>query len=103
MRLFTAVELPAAVRDAVRRAFEESVAPQFPDPRAVRSVAAENLHVTVRFLGDVREEALPAIREALAAAASAVPASAGPAAAVRVRGFGAFPGPRAPRVLWAGI
>jgi 2'-5' RNA ligase len=100
MRLFTAVELPAAVREAVRGAFETSVLPQLSDPRRIRAVAAENLHVTVRFLGDVREAALPALREALAAAATAVPASA---ADLRARGFGAFPSARAPRVLWAGI
>jgi RNA 2',3'-cyclic 3'-phosphodiesterase len=99
MRLFTAVELPETVRAAVRSSYEAEIAPQLPGPRAVRPVAAENLHVTVRFLGETPEAALTALCEALSSAAAEVPS----AESVRVRGFGAFPSARAPRVLWAGI
>jgi 2'-5' RNA ligase len=94
MRLFTAVELPDEVRAAVAAAAAPLLAP-FPD---ARRVAPENLHVTVRFLGDVQPQALPAIRAALAEASSE--SGAGRA---RAQGFGAFPGPSEPRVVWAGI
>lgn len=94
MRLFTAVELPDEVRAAVAAAAGPLLDP-FPD---ARRVAPENLHVTLRFLGDVEPGAVDAIRAALADASSASPSGA-----ARVRGFGAFPGPRSPRVIWAGV
>ena len=94
MRLFTAVELPEAVRAAVAAAAGPLLAPL----TGVRATTREHLHVTVRFLGDVEPEALPAVRQALAAAAAGVPSSR-----ARILGFGAFPTLRAPRVIWAGV
>lgn len=65
---------------------------------AVRWARNDQLHVTVKFLGDVEDAALDALRRALA------PALAGTAAlAADVLGLGAFPDPRRPRVLWAGV
>jgi 2'-5' RNA ligase len=69
MRLFAAVELPADVRAAVAAAARPVLA-----DAGVRPVAEENLHVTIRFLGDVAPDRLSAVRQALAAAAGAVPA-----------------------------
>jgi 2'-5' RNA ligase len=58
-------------------------------------VRAENLHVTLRFLGELPEEALPALEMALRGAV------AGHAPVVlRPGGVGAFPDLRAPRVLF---
>ncbi|MBX3025211.1 RNA 2',3'-cyclic phosphodiesterase [bacterium] len=65
---------------------------------AVRWARDDQLHVTVKFLGDVEDAALDALRSALAAAL----AGTAPLAA-EVRGLGAFPDLRRPRVLWAGV
>lgn len=60
-------------------------------------VAAANLHVTLKFLGQVDAARLPAIETALAdAAAAKAPFQLG------LRGLGAFPSSSRPRVLWAG-
>src|SRR2546427_12036948 len=57
-----------------------------------------NLHVTVKFLGQVDEARVPALADALRArvAGHRVFDAA-------VRGLGAFPSPTRPRVLWAGL
>lgn len=59
-------------------------------------VAAENLHVTLKFLGGVDESRLAEIGAALAQAVTV------PAFEVGVRGLGAFPSAARARVLWAG-
>jgi 2'-5' RNA ligase len=64
----------------------------------LRFTPAERLHVTLRFLGAVPEERLPAIGEALAAAA----ARARPLL-LEVAGAGGFPSARRPRVVWRGV
>jgi len=56
------------------------------------------LHLTVRFLGAVEEEALPAVMAAVTGAASLVPPLA-----LEVAGPGAFPSPRRPRALFLGL
>jgi 2'-5' RNA ligase len=64
----------------------------------VRWVAAENLHVTLKFLGHLRQERLVAVRAAVrAAAAETAPF------AVSVAGLGAFPSPPRARVAWVGL
>jgi RNA 2',3'-cyclic 3'-phosphodiesterase len=61
-------------------------------------VATGNLHLTVKFLGDVDEGRLEAIAGALTGAV----AGAG-AFDARVEGLGAFPSAARPRVVWAGV
>jgi RNA 2',3'-cyclic 3'-phosphodiesterase len=63
-----------------------------------RPTVPQNLHVTVRFLGATRPELVERLHEVLAEAAAPCPAGT-----VQVRGFGAFPDLRRPRILWAGI
>jgi 2'-5' RNA ligase len=70
MRTFVAVELPERVRIAVSAAAAPLLA-----GKDVRPVSVENLHITIRFLGEVDPARLPAVRSALADAASAVPAA----------------------------
>ncbi len=94
MRIFTAVELPGDLRARLAAAAAEFLW----DVPSVRRVAAENVHVTVRFLGEVEPDRIDGLEAALGAAAAAVaPGSA------RLRGFGAFPSPGRPRVFWGGV
>src|SRR5689334_9753681 len=64
------------------------------EPRWVR---AENLHVTLKFLGEVAEGKIDAIRGALGKIRSDKPV------ALEFRGLGFFPNERHPRVFWAGM
>jgi 2'-5' RNA ligase len=61
-------------------------------------VSAENLHVTLKFLGAVGEVRLEGVRAALARIAGR-----GAPFELTVRGLGTFPGPQRARVIWVGL
>lgn len=94
MRLFVAVNLP----DAERRAIWEATAALRRSHLPVRWVAQTALHLTLRFLGEVDEERVPAIMAALESATR----DARPFA-VGIGGVGAFPSLERPRVVWIGV
>jgi 2'-5' RNA ligase len=66
--------------------------------RAVKWVEPENLHLTLKFLGEVPQEQIPAVQEAL----DRVARQHSPLEP-EVSGLGAFPDSRRPRVVWAGV
>jgi 2'-5' RNA ligase len=84
--------------DAVRAGLAATIAELRPRAPGLAWVRAENLHLTFRFLGELRPEGLERAREAVRAAAAGV----GPFT-VALDGLGGFPSPRAPRVVWAGV
>ena len=59
-------------------------------------VAADNLHITLKFLGGIEDTRLSDIADAVGAAADVR------AFDIELRGVGAFPTPTRPRVIWAG-
>ena len=94
MRLFLAVFPPPAVREAahaaagsLRRAGD-----------SVSWVKAENLHYTLRFLGEVGEDGARRAGEAAVEAAASAPAFD-----CALGGLGAFPNPGRARVIWIGM
>ena len=93
MRLFIAIEIPEDIRTGFASLLKEfrSVAPQ------VKWVRAENLHVTLKFLGETEPAKLGALRNVLSAVRSAEPVS------LEFRGLGFFPNDKRPRVFWAGM
>ena len=94
MRLFVAVNLPAAER----RAAYDAAAPLRAARLPVKWVGEDAIHVTLRFLGEVEEGRIAAIQEALAAAVRAArPFDVG------LGGVGAFPSMARPRVVWIGV
>ena len=98
MRLFVALEIPAAVRENLAKLIEELRALDASASQSkARWVRPENLHVTLKFIGQVDAERLDAIRAALAEVRSERPVE------LRFRGLGFFPNDKRPRVFWAGI
>jgi 2'-5' RNA ligase len=93
-RTFVALPLGEAAVEALIR-LRTRLAPEAPK---ARWVAAENLHVTLAFLGGVSPAELPGVIAATHDAAAAVPLPQ-----LNLRGLGAFPEARRPRVLWAGL
>jgi RNA 2',3'-cyclic 3'-phosphodiesterase len=93
MRLFVALQIPSAVKEEISALLEQLRAASL-QPRWVRP---ENLHVTLKFIGETPETKLNAIRGALSAVRSDQPV------ALDFRGLGYFPDERHPRVLWVGI
>jgi RNA 2',3'-cyclic 3'-phosphodiesterase len=94
VRTFIAVLLTADLKTKIRQVQEQFIKAS-PE---VKWVAEENLHVTLKFLGDVDEERLG---EICAAVESAI--SEEEMFSMRVAGAGAFPNPRRPRVVWIGL
>jgi RNA 2',3'-cyclic 3'-phosphodiesterase len=83
--------------DALRAALATEIERLEPPARGVGWVVAENLHLTLKFLGGVEPEHLERVVAALqATAAAATPFE------LALRGLGAFPSPTRPRVIWAG-
>jgi 2'-5' RNA ligase len=96
MRLFVAIDLDEAVRQAVARA-QQQLARRIDRDRSLKWVNPAHLHLTLVFLGDVGGTAAPPIIEALSAPLDVTAFSA------VFRGFGLFPHRGAPRVLWLGV
>ncbi len=96
LRSFVAVEIPAEIQSALAR----STAPlqkALPKP-LIRWVAPQNVHLTLKFLGDVSPANLERLAEALKAEAVAHETFS-----MSVGGLGAFPTPRRARVIWIGL
>jgi RNA 2',3'-cyclic 3'-phosphodiesterase len=93
MRLFVALEIPSAVRENLAALLKSlrAVSPQ------TRWVRPENLHVTLKFIGEAPETKLAAIRSALGGVHS------DQCVTLDFRGLGFFPNEKRPRVFWAGI
>ena len=93
MRLFVALEIPSDVRERLAGLMDNlrPLAPHF------KWVRAQNLHLTLKFLGEIDPAKLEAIRAALAGLRST------PEFELRYRGLGFCPNEKRPRVFWAGI
>src|SRR4051812_17649388 len=87
-RTFIAITLPAPVRDALAT---------LPEPLpGIQWTRPEQLHLTLRFLGEVTPVQEDTMMERLAAVKVA-------SFILPVEGVGAFPPNRPPRVIWVGV
>jgi RNA 2',3'-cyclic 3'-phosphodiesterase len=94
LRTFTAVELTKAIRARAEELIK-ALASTLAD---VKWVEPHNLHLTLKFLGDVHEREIAAVCAAVARGAAEVEPFE-----VEVRGAGAFPTAARPRTLWLGV
>lgn len=94
LRLFIAIDLSPAARDALRAAQDACRRLDLP----VRWIDPDGAHLTLKFLGDTdRTRIAPLTHTLRAVAASHHPFTLHTAAP------GTFPNPRRPRVLWLGL
>ena len=93
MRLFIAIELSNEIRERLVAFLREmrELAPQ------AKWVRTENLHVTLKFLGETDSAKLPAVHAALSNVHNTEPVTSD------FRGLGFFPNERQPRVFWVGM
>jgi len=92
MRLFVALDIDENIRVRIAR-FIDGVRGFAPDARWVRP---ESLHVTLKFIGEKSEEEVEKIKRVLETIEAGT-------FEMSFRGYGFFPGARAPRVFWVGI
>ena len=99
MRLFVAVDLDERLKVAVARATDglRRTLQPLGVARAVRWVAPAQLHLTLRFLGEVEADQGSRVREVLAPPLECSPFE------LAFGGAGVFPPRGAPRVLWVGL
>jgi len=91
MRLFIALELPAADRKRIHRVARPLRALELP----VRWVEPDDYHLTLKFLGDVSGDRLPELERAMRDAISGLALTA-----LTPLGLGGAPSLARPRVLW---
>ncbi len=95
MRAFIALELSPQLRESL-----SSLMKDLKGPRGIKGkwVPPENIHLTLRFLGEIREEQVEAIGKLIEdVARDSKPFS------LSLEGLGAFPSSFRPRVLWVGV
>ncbi len=94
MRIFVAVALEPALREAVahvRSRLNSAGA-------TLRWVPPENLHFTLRFLGEIAEARVATVAAATRAVAGRIEPFE-----ITLAGMGAFPSSRRPQVVWIGV
>ncbi len=95
MRAFIALELSPQLRETLKTLSED-----LRKKRGIKGkwVPPANIHITLRFLGNItgdQEKAISSLLEEVAKATRPIPIS--------LEGLGAFPNPARPRVLWVGV
>ncbi len=95
IRAFIAIEIPDPIRAAIAEAQDRLKRARV--GVKISWTKVDNLHLTLQFLGYIEEPVVPQISQALAGVAGQYPAFD-----LAVRGAGAFPNERSPRVLWVG-
>jgi len=92
VRAFVALEIPGDVVDLLIKAQKELDA----TGADVKLVERENLHLNLKFLGELRDVEVSEAKSRLGRLSLK-------SAEVNVRGVGAFPSSARPRVVWAGV
>jgi RNA 2',3'-cyclic 3'-phosphodiesterase len=94
IRSFIAIEIPAGIRQEIKKLLAD-----FQNTEAdVKWVRPEGIHLTLKFLGSVKEDMV----EKVALAVRPVVEAWRPFR-LKAHGVGCFPGIRNPRVLWIGL
>ena len=96
LRAFIAIEVPSGVQRAIADS-TAALKSALPKP-LIRWVVPQNVHLTLKFLGD----GSPAALEKLAGTLK-VEVRSYSMFSLSVGGLGAFPTPRRPRVIWIGL
>jgi len=95
IRAFIAIDLPLSIQTGLDEIIRKLKSPA---SQAIHWVPAKNIHLTLKFLGDVSPANLELLKKIVAA-------EAGRQAAFEftVAGMGAFPSILRPRVVWVGV
>lgn len=96
IRTFIAIELPEIIQQAIIKQtirLRQNISGEL-----IHWIPAENIHLTLKFLGDVPSNHLDFVKQSLTQTAnSCLPFD------LQVGGLGSFPNPKQPRILWIGV
>lgn len=96
LRLFVAIQVPEDVR--IEMAGMQDELRPLAAPEGVRWVKPEQLHLTLKFLGNVPENLVESVKNSLTEACAGISPFD-----LSAKEIGFFPNERSPRVIWAGI
>ena len=94
VRLFIALLFPDPIKSELGRLVDDLR----PRGQGIKWVEAKNIHLTLKFIGEVPEEKIGPITEAMKGTLAGRKKSEG-----RLIGCGGFPNLRNPRVVWVGL
>lgn len=94
LRTFIAIELPEGIRRGLVRLQRDLEMPGL----SVRWVRTEAMHLTMKFLGDVRRDDILEVGKLMREAARGIEPFG-----LAVEGLGSFPPKGRPRILWVGV
>lgn len=94
MRTFIAIELAQEIKDRLAEIQKELASSQ----ADIKWVKPENIHLTLKFLGEVEEAKIPEIIQRLQELGGQIKPFT-----LRISGLGAFPGLKSARVIWVGV
>jgi len=95
LRAFIAVELPLEIRQNVQQATSSL---RRDTGSLIRWMALENMHLTLKFLGDIPSSNVKALTQLIHAQADSFNSFD-----IHLTGIGSFPNPKRPRVIYIGI
>jgi 2'-5' RNA ligase len=95
LRAFIAIDLPPEIKKTISI---QTASLKKDSGQAVRWVAAENIHLTIKFLGEISSANLELLTQAMRAECEQHHSFQ-----VTVEKLGCFPNPRRPRVIWIGL
>ncbi len=96
IRAFIAIDLPSEIQDCLEKVTGQLKEQMGDAP--VRWAAPQNIHLTLKFLGDVSINNLEVLTDMLQAEAASQQAMV-----ISIGGLGAYPKVRRPRVIWVGV
>jgi 2'-5' RNA ligase len=96
IRSFIAIDLPKQIQDSLDQISQELQNRRV--TKAVRWVPAKNIHLTLKFLGEVSSNNLEILMKILYSEVSRHRCFD-----IQIGGLGAFPSIRRPRVIWIGV
>jgi len=95
LRTFIAVDIPPVIQQAIQHNVD-NLRKSIGD--SVRWVPVHNIHLTLKFLGDVSPANVDLLTQMLRTEADSCPSFG-----ISISGLGSFPNSKRPRVLWVGI
>lgn len=96
LRAFIAIDLPQPIQEAIEK--QTSRLRQAAGDGLVRWIPPQNIHLTLKFLGNIAASHMDFLKQLLHQSAdSHQPFD------VQIGGIGSFPNSKLPRVLWAGV
>ncbi|MCM8819061.1 MAG: RNA 2',3'-cyclic phosphodiesterase [Candidatus Omnitrophica bacterium] len=93
MRTFIGIQIPEYIRENLKEVIEK-----VKKVREAKPVRLENLHITLKFLGEIKKDQLDFIKKKLEKCAEEFESFD-----VEIKGVGVFPSEKNVRVLWIGV